>query len=245
MTRLLSTAVAVFMLSGCTVFQPPTRSSPPLDMPGHYSLYTACEPGPGKWWRSFGSTELDRFVDEALSNNFDIRTAWSRVQQADAIARQVGATMKPTMFYTAGAERSGLQTKEPGAEARRSNTEAWSAGLGASYEIDLWGRLRALRHSEALNFQAAREDLESAAVTVSAEVAFIWIDILTVCRQIEILQDQIENNRKLMDLQQLRFTNGKASALDVSQQREALAAARAKLPLLQLAQQQQLNALAT
>ncbi len=83
--------------------------------------------------------------------------------------------LKPALFCTASAEKNRLQTKESSAEAGRSNTETLAAGLGASYEIDLWGRLNALRHSEVSSFQAAREDLAFAAVTVSAEVAFIWI----------------------------------------------------------------------
>lgn len=244
MFRIYSIAALVMIFAGCTLFQPQTRPSTPLGLPEKYSLYSADEPGPGQWWRSFGSAELNRLVDEALSGNFDIQTAWSRLKQADATARQAGAALKPTMDYNGGAEKSWLQAKSAGTETQHSDTQTWSAGLGASYEVDLWGRLDALRRSEALGLQAAREDLEAAAVTVSAEVVTTWIDILAARRQIAILQDQIQINQSLLKLQQLRFVNGKASALDVSQQSEVLAAAKAKLPMLQLTEQQQLNALA-
>lgn len=244
MTRMGSIAAIMLILTGCTLYRPQTRPSTPLDMPEKYSLYSADEPGPGRWWKSFGSAELNNLVDEALSGNFDIRTAWSRLKQADAIARQAGAALWPTVDYNASAEKSWMQTKNAAAEAQRSDTQTWSAGLGASYEVDLWGRLKALRKSETLEFESVREDLEAASVTISAEVVTTWIDILSVRRQIVILQDQIQTNRNLLQLEQLRFVNGQAHALDVSQQREALAVAKAKLPLLQLSEQQQCNALA-
>jgi NodT family efflux transporter outer membrane factor (OMF) lipoprotein len=244
MLRIFSIAATVLIFAGCTLFQPETRSFTPLDLPEKYSLYSADEPGPGQWWQSFGSIELNSLVDEALSGNFDIRTAWSRLKQADAVARQAGAVLKPTVDYSAGAEKSWMKTKSDGTGTEHSDTQTWSAGLTAAYEVDLWGRLNALRQSEVLELKAAREDLDAAAVTVSAEVVTIWVDILAARRQIAILRNQIQINQSLLKLQELRFVNGKASALDVSQQREVLAAAKAKLPILQLTEQQQLNALA-
>lgn len=244
MNKLVPIAAVLFIVSGCAMFQPEARPPSPLELPEAYALYTTDAPGTGQWWKSFNSAELDGLVEEALSGNFDILTTWSRLKQADAVARQAGASLKPTLSYSAGAEKSWIQTKSDDADARQSDTQTYSAGVGASYEIDLWGRLNALRQSEIRDVQAAREDLDAAAVTVSAEVVTAWIDILSVRRQIAILQEQIKINENLMDLQQLRFANGQAGALDVAQQREALAAANAKLPSLQLTEQQQLNALA-
>jgi NodT family efflux transporter outer membrane factor (OMF) lipoprotein len=226
------------------MFQPEARPSLPLTLPETYALYTADTPGPGQWWKSFDSAELNSLVEEALSGNFDILTAWSRLKQADAVARRAGASLKPSLSYSAGAEKSWRRTKSDNTDAQSSDTQTYSAGVGASYEIDLWGRLNALKQSETLEVKAAREDLDAAAVTVSAEVVATWVDILSVRRQIAILQEQIKINKNLLNLQQLRFSNGKADALDVAQQYEMTAAANAKLPLLQLTEQQQRNTLA-
>jgi NodT family efflux transporter outer membrane factor (OMF) lipoprotein len=234
----------MLIFTGCSLFQPSTRSFSPLALPEKYSLYTTDEQGPGQWWLSFGSIELNSLVDEALSGNFDIRTSWSRLKQAHAVARQAGAALKPTMDYSGGAEKTWLQTKSDSVKTQHSDTQTWSADLVAAYEVDIWGRLDALRQSEVLELKAVREDLEAAAVTVSAEVVTTWIDILSARRQIAILQDQIQINQSLLKLQGLRFVNGKASSLDVSQQSEVLAESKAKLPMLQLTEQQKLNALA-
>jgi NodT family efflux transporter outer membrane factor (OMF) lipoprotein len=229
---------------GCAIFQPQVRPAAPIALPEKYSLYAPDEAGPGKWWQAFGSAELDGLVEEALSGNFDIQSAFARLKQADAVARKVGADLNPSIAYSTGAEKSWSQTKSDIQGSSQTEGETFHAGLTAAYELDLWGRLTALRQSEVLELAATRKDLEAAAVTVAAEVVTTWLDILSARRQIAILEDQIDINHRLLKLQELRFINGKADALDISQQREALASARAKMPLLQLEIQRQQNVLA-
>lgn len=244
MIRSFIIIAAALALSGCALFQPEARPDAPLALPDQYSLYTNDEPGPGRWWEVFGSEELDSLVETALAGNFDVRTAWARLRKADAVLRQAGADLSPTLDYDAGAQKSWKQTKTD--ENGRSHTESkeFSAGLSAAYEVDLWGRLRDLRQSEKLEWEAVREDLDAAAVTVSAEVVTAWIDILSTRRQIDILNKQIDLNQRMLKLQVLRFANGKSDAMEVAQQKEALATAKAKLPPLQLDEQVQRNALA-
>jgi len=245
MLRLTSVIVLFVIMEGCIAFPPKTRIDAPLEMPRQYSLfYLEGEPGPDRWWRAFNSRELNSLVKEALSNNFDIQTAWAKLRQADAIARKAGAALMPTVNYDAGAEQKRLQTQLSGNGDKSTREEqSWHMGLAASYEVDLWGRLHSQRQAEMFNFQAAREDLDAAAVTVSAKVVETWVDILAVRRKITILNNQIQMNVTLLDLQKLRFSNGIANALDVSQQRETLAAAKAELPLLQLSERRFLNSL--
>ncbi len=243
MIRISSIIIAVLTLAGCTLFPPQTRPTAPLALPAAYSLYTNNEPEPDRWWESFDSVELNGLVTEALSGNFDIRTAWSRLKQADALARQAGAALEPTLDYDARAEKSWQQTKTDHTNATRSNDQAFLTGLVAAYELDLWGRLEALRQSEVMELKATGQDLEAAAVTVSAEVTTTWIDILALRQEVSVLQVQIDINQRMLKLQEHRFMNGQAEALDISQQREALAQAKVNMPLLQLKEQQQLNAL--
>ena len=179
MIRSIFLFIAVLTVSGCTLFQPQVRPDAPIDLPEHYSLYSADEPGPGRWWEAFGSDELNRLVDTALAGNFDVRTAWAKLRQADAVLRQAGADLLPTLDADAGAEKSWTQTKTDSSSRTRSDSKTFSAGLSAAYELDLWGRLGFLRESEALEYEAVREDLDAAAVTVSAEVVTTWIDILS------------------------------------------------------------------
>ena len=144
------------------------------------------------------------------------------------------ANLKPTLDYDAGAEKTWQQTKTDGTKTTRSNNEAFITGLAAAYELDLWGRLEALRQSDVMELKATGGDLDAAAVTVSSEVATTWIDILALRQEISVLKVQIDINQRMLKLQEHRFMNGQAEALDISQQREALAEAKAKMPVLQL-----------
>ena len=245
MHKWLAIAAAAAFLGGCTTFTPASRSDAPVELPPQYTLYSPGDCSPDRWWEAFGSPELNGLVETALAGNFDMQAAWARIRQAEAVARQAGANRLPTVQYEAGAGISRIQSQSSSQSDRRTTEEqSWDAGLAASYEIDLWGRLEAQRQSENLNFQAAREDLSAAAMTVSANVVETWVDILATHRKIDILNDQIQTNQTLFDLQKLRFANGKANALDVSQQREALSAAKAQLPLLQISERQLTNQLA-
>ena len=235
---------ATLVLTGCGVLGPDVRPVFPVQMPETYSLYTNADPGPGLWWQSFGNAELNGLVQEALSGNFDIRTALSKVKQAQAAALKAGADLAPTLDYTGGTEKGWQQTRTDAAGTSSRQSKTFRSGLIAGYELDLWGRLNALHTAELVAFDATREDLEAAAVTVAANVTTAWIDILSARQQISILKKQINVNERMLNLQELRFINGQADTLAVSQQREAVARARALLPGLELSKQQQLNAMA-
>jgi outer membrane protein, multidrug efflux system len=232
-------------LTSCATLQPPQRVEAPVALPGTFTLYSEEDPGPGAWWEGFGSEELNRLVGESLAGNFDIRTARARLDQARALAARAGAELSPTLSgrAEAGRRRAAVRTEEQ-ANARITEVEEYTLGLAAAYEVDLWGRLRSARSAELLETYAAREDLDAAAVSVSAEVVNIWTDLVALRRELSILGAQIELNEGLLRLQRLRFEHGLATALDLAQQMGSLAAVRAELPRLQAREQLTLNALA-
>jgi len=245
MSRIIIILLSVVAVNACTLFPPQERGSMPVELPEDYSLYIEGAIPPDKWWESFGSLELNRMVETALSNNFDLRSAWQRMKQAEAALGKSHSNLWPTVNYDAGAEKQWIQTRTSKDGGRiNTDTENWAAGLSAAYEVDLWGRLKAQRKAEGFAFQASREDLHTAKVTVTATIVETWLDILATRRQIAITEDQIRTNTTLLELQEFRFLNGKATALDVSQQRQALASARSELPLLELSERQLMNSLA-
>lgn len=245
MYRWISIVLMVALTSGCAAFTPVERPDAPLEIPLQYSLYGAETPGPDNWWKSFDSAELNRLVETALGANYDIQIAAAQLRQADAVARQAGAGLWPAVDAEAGAGVTRQQSKTAaGAPAANAESQTWTAGLAASYEVDLWGRLRAGRTAEILNAQASEADLATARMTVAASVVETWVDLLSVRKQERILEKQIHTNQTLLELEKLRFANGQATALDVSQQREALAAAKAQMPSLRISEQQLLSSLA-
>lgn len=237
MKRLSTLMVALLLLAGCSPFAPQARNEPPVDLPDAYMFYSEGEKGPGQWWRAFDSDELNTLVETALQNNFDIRTAWARLRQAQAQAVQAGAELYPSLDATGKASQSNSGTQvSRGADGTITETQVWNLGLAASYELDLWGRVRSTHEASILTANAAREDLEAAAVSVAAEVVDTWVDLVALRKREKVVLRQIELNATLLNLQILRYKNGQATALDVSQQGQTLAAARANLPTIKLQQ---------
>ncbi len=239
MYRWFTIIITMTLFGGCAPFTPAQRPDAPVRMPAAYSLYSEGVPVADHWWESFDSPELNRLVETALSGNFDIRTALARLRQADAVARQAGAALMPTVDVTMSGEinRTHSQTTSQ-ADGVTSEDKTWYAGLGAAYEVDLWGRLRAQKQSQSLEYQAVEEDLTTARMTVAANVVQTWIDLVATRKQIDILETQIKTNEDLLSLEKIRFANGQAQALDVSQQQEALAAAKAQMPQLRITENQ-------
>ena len=90
MLRTFYILICLVIVTGCSMFKPHIRPDAPIDLPEHFSLPTSGASGPDRWWEAFGSGELNRLVAEAFAHNFDIRTAWARLKQADAAARKAG-----------------------------------------------------------------------------------------------------------------------------------------------------------
>lgn len=241
--RLLLAMTLICCLFGCSMFNPPKREGPPVSLPEKFSFYSENNSMPVQWWKYFGSDELDRLMNMAIADNFTIRTAAARLAQARAQVIKIDADRYPAVDVQADATHNRTRMKDENKGSETIATEDYALGLAAGYEIDLWGRLASLKNAEAYEAIAAREDLEAAAVTIAAEVAGTWIDIIAVRNEITILVKQIETNENLLKLQQIRMDNGLTSALDVSQQMENVAATRAEMPLLLLRERISLNAL--
>ena len=209
---------------------------PPLDIPGAYAEASGSEettaPGIDRWWQMFGDDHLNSLVQKALSDNFDLRQAWSRLDAANALAEVAGASLWPQINLAAGASKSHTVVTAGG---RRTSvrSDSRTATPAASYEIDLWGRLRSQRSAAELDAQASRSDLDAAAITLSASVTDVYFSLLEQRERRALILQQSKANETFLELTRLRFSQGQASALDVYQQQQQTAATTAELPLVE------------
>jgi outer membrane protein, multidrug efflux system len=229
----------VALVVGCQPFRPQVR---PLDqgLPSQFSLYSGDADSGWRWWESFQDPELNRLVEDALAGNFDIQQAWARLQQARTLAVQAGADRFPDLTGSADYLK-GRQRSAGGVENGYENA---GVGLVSRYEIDLWGRVQARQRSARLRAEGSRQDLNAAAVTIAAEVARLWVGILTQRMQHALLQEQLRTNRILLELVELRFRNALASALDVYQQKQLVDNVLAEIPLVEQEEQLLLHQMA-
>jgi NodT family efflux transporter outer membrane factor (OMF) lipoprotein len=206
----------------------PRAAELPLDVPEGFSQ-SGPAPMPESWWEVLDDPHLDTLIGKALTDSFSLRTAWYRVQQARAVAEKAGADLAPQLDGTAEVSRT---VREPGVGgADRSYTTQFELGLLAGYEVDLWGRIQASADAAGLDVTASAEDLQAAAIMLSAQVARTYYRIVEQTAQIEVLNAQLKTNRDYLDIVTLQFRRGQAPAADVLQQRQLVESTRGDLVL--------------
>ncbi len=183
------------------------------------------------WWENFESKDLNTLVEKSLTTNFDIVTAYAKLRQAEAVTKRATAGLFPSLNFDSGAEtKRNVQQDDNLRYTSDSVTNGYDLGLAASFELDLWGRVRSEREAELLRTEATAQDLQTAAMTVAAEVADTWVSLLGNRRDLAVLEAQIAINEDLVELQTVRFNNGLGTSLELLQQKELLASSRAEIP---------------
>lgn len=249
-TRVLLTMLAVISVGGCSTFPVPDRSAETKNVPAEFALYGPVEQTAPHWWKSFGSQELNTWIDEALSNNFTIRQAYARMNQASAVARQNQSPLMPQINYALDTSQSlnhadsgNSSFSASGASNNTVTTKTYRPGAAVSYEVDLWGRIQAGANSAILDEAAAQLDLHTAMHSVAGQITFTWLDLLLTQQILDVTRKQLESNKTNLELNELRFRKGSATALDVFQQREAVAQTETLIAPLESQQQVLLHSL--
>ncbi len=203
--------------------------------PGTASVWPEAE-----WWHGFGSERLDQLIVEAERSNDDLAGAIARVQEADAQARIAGAALLPSL--DAGATATRERAPVTGLGPRVFNT--FNPELSASYELDFWGKNRALRDAARAAAVASRYDQQTVALTVISSVATTYFQALELRDRIQVAQENLDNSRKILAGFRLEESAGTATGLDVAQQETTVAQLDAALPPLQQQFRQTVYALA-
>lgn len=187
----------LFLLAAITAAcaHKPGRIPIPVDMPADFSS-TGQSPLPDKWWLSLRDPVLSNLIDRALADNLTLLAAWDRLDQAEAVLRRAGSSLKPDVSYDAGASHSRAETGSV-----TSSSQSFLFGFSASYEIDLWARVQSARDAEAFTVKATKADLLAAALSLAAEVATTWYQLAEQYGQLEMLERPMPCPRRRMDIE--------------------------------------------
>ena len=198
------------------------------------------------WWRGFGSRELTALIEEALTSNFDVAVAVAKIVQADANARIAGAALLPVVDLNGSAtrSRSSQTTGNSGSSGGRSERVTYSTSLSASYEIDFWGKNRALQRAAEETAVATRFDREVVALTTVVSVANSYFLVLEASDRLRIARENLAAATRVYNLVKQRFDVGTASALDTAQQESLVNTQRASIPPLEQTLRQNMATLA-
>jgi NodT family efflux transporter outer membrane factor (OMF) lipoprotein len=183
-----------------------------------------------EWWTALNAPELPALEVTAKEQNLDLLAAAARVLQAQAQSGIARSVLFPRIDATANAERSG--TDRPGVPGGNTKNTA-SATAQASYEVDLWGRnLNGLRAAEQSEL-AARYAQQTVALTITADVANTYLDILALRQRITIAKQNVDAAKRILAITEAKVTNGVSSNLELAQQRAQVAGEEAAIPALE------------
>jgi outer membrane protein, multidrug efflux system len=232
-----SVAVAIAAcLSGCAVG--PDYEVPQAEVPAQFANAAAGgftqSDVQAEFWKVFNEPVLVDLVVAALSANRDLDQARASLAAARAARRIVGFDSYPTI--TAGASRfRAVQSEQqlPGFTRDERKFEQADAGFDASWELDLFGRVRRGREAARADEQAAVADLRNAQVTVTAEVARNYFVLRGLQEQLDVATRNAQNQRQTLELTQVRLDAGRGTELDRSRAEAQLKTTLASIPPLQ------------
>lgn len=235
--KLSALTLAVAVLSGCSFI--PTYERPaapvPASFPGQAADAAAGAALPA-WDTVVADARLRDLIALALQNNRDLRVAVLNMEQVRAAYQIKRADQFPTLNLAASGNR------QPNGSGGISST--YSAGLSmASWELDFFGRVAALKDTALAQFLASEEAKRAAQTSLVASVANGWLALQADEELLDLTQRTVTTREDSLRLTRLRADNGVASALDLRQAESLAAAARGTLAQLQRSRAQDLNAL--
>ncbi len=202
-----------------------------------------------RWWEAFGDPLLTDLVTRAVAQNLDLQEAQARVMQARAALRFAGADLLPSgeVSSRAGINYQSLETPLgqiasalPGYER---TTESYEAGIGASWELDIFGGKNAARDAARAEWQASQAGAAAARIAVIAQTADTYFQIRALQQRLQVARAQENTQARFTELIDLQFRRGVAAELQLRQSEGALQQVRAAIPALQNELDRAMNAL--
>jgi len=173
------------MLCSCSTITPIERPDIPASSTWNTPLASADSSSINSdWWKNFNSPELNRLIDIALEQSPDLRIAVERVRQAELQMNSAGASLFPSLNLNGS---SGSNRSRAESDSEWQSGDSSRVSLGASYEVDLWGRVSASVAAAEAAFNASDYDFEAARLSLTGGVASGWFQYLASHARICVL----------------------------------------------------------
>jgi len=221
------------LLSGCAVG--PNYQPPAVDSPSNFRGEPSAARGPfGElaWWEVYQDAVLQELIREALTNNYDLRVAVTRVEQARALAVQARSQFVPRVDYNGTVSRGRNFVFGSAFPNNAATGDSAAATLNAFWEVDLWGRVRRLNESARARFLASEEAHRGVRLSLVSDVASAYFQLLELNQELEIASRTTNSFAESLRIFSQRVEGGTASALQSARAEAALDNAAAALPAI-------------
>lgn len=179
-----------------------------------------------QWWHIFQDIVLDKFEEEALKYNYDLKSAMARVQQAKANLSVVRSNYYPTINLYGQVADSKFNRR---LHDYSMDSGRFSVGVSASYELDLWGKYWRSGESAKATFLATQADKDAVRLTLTAAVAQAYFQYMSLDSQLEIAQNTLKSREESYDVYSKRFSKGVISEFDLRRVEAEMESVRAQV----------------
>ena len=248
-TRIVSTLLVTALLAGCAIgpnYKRPAVAEPPTFRGQQIAEAQSFADAP--WWEVFEDPRLKALIHEALLNNYDVRIAAARVQEARAFLSVARSDLYPSADYSTSVSRGkvtpGVLGRPGGPSPEASNF--YSGSMTVSWELDIWGRIRRLNEAARANLFATEDARRGVWLTLVSDLVQAYFQLLSLDVRLQIARDSRDAYQRTFDLFQDRFSLGVASKLETTRAQGALGIAEATIPQLEsdiVAQENQISIL--
>lgn len=236
----LGLAIAIGVLAGCAVpALPPAPSPLALAATWREPADSAAQPLRHDWWREMGDSTLDALVAHALSHNTDLLLAGARLDEARAALASSRAADGPQVNALLA-----LQTSRSLQPTGLSDSRLAQPALSASWEVDLWGRLRSLTRAAELRVLASEAERDGVALGIVSTTVQSYIGLRALQAQLELTRVTLASRAAALRLAEDQARTGYISQLQLTQAQAEFASVAQAVPSLELAIQRQENGLA-
>ena len=206
---------------GCAIHKPPSNPQvvgqalpKATPLPPKWSSNSTVGDVSDDWVKSFHDPGLERMIADAMANNLDLRQSAARVEAARQSVIVVGSQLKPQVGATfGGADLESKNSMSDQDQQFRSNAEYGTV----SWELDVWGRLRARRAAAQANYEAVALDYASARQSLAAITAKSWYLAIEIRQLLALAQQSVDIYEQLLELVKVRRAAGKVADLDVEE----------------------------
>jgi NodT family efflux transporter outer membrane factor (OMF) lipoprotein len=231
----LAFLLAALIVGGCTVG--PKYQRPATDVPAAYKdpgNWKTAEPGDavakGKWWEVYQDPQLNALEEQIAVSNQNLKIAQAQFLQARAALKISRSGLFPTVTGGVTATRLHQSSNRPLFNSANAKTDYsdYTIPFDASYEADVWGRVRRTVEASRAEAQASAADLATVDLSLHAELALDYFSLRGLDAQKALLDSTVVSYEKALELTQSRYHGGLASAVEVAQAQTILETTRAQ-----------------
>jgi outer membrane protein, multidrug efflux system len=235
-SRFIAAVLAGSLLGGCALgpnYKRPAMVEPPTFRGQATAEATSLADAP--WWEAFQDPALQALIAEAIRQNYDVRIAAARVQEARANLKISRSDLFPSLDYgiTAGRARLPLGGLNLPDGTDHKTSDVFVADMTMTWEIDIWGRVRRSNEAARATLFATEEARRGVWLTLVSDLARAYFDLLALDVQLQIARDSTQAYQGTYDIFLDRFKFGTASELETSRALGALGGAQATIPQIE------------